>query len=105
MKRLFGVAMVLTLVLSVAPVLAGDGFHALSRLPAPAQAALTPLDDAQLGAITGGELCVGCANVSTLTQLNLNLVTTTLSRDVEVESAQLNAADVDQAINSSRFRQ
>ena len=33
MKRLVSAALVLTLILPVAPVLAGDTFHALSRLP------------------------------------------------------------------------
>jgi hypothetical protein len=54
MKRLIGAALVLTLILPVAPVLAGDTFHALSRLPATAQASLTPMDEAQLAAIAGG---------------------------------------------------
>ena len=51
MKRLVGAVLVLTLILPVVPVLAGDTFHALSRLPA----GLSPLDDAQLAAIEGGQ--------------------------------------------------
>ena len=37
MTRLISAVMVVTLVLSVAPVLAGDAFHALSRLPSAGQ--------------------------------------------------------------------
>jgi hypothetical protein len=54
MKRLISAALALTLILPVAPVLAGDTFHALSRLPMKAQASLTPMDEAQLAAIEGG---------------------------------------------------
>jgi hypothetical protein len=51
MTRLIGAVMVVALLVSVAPALAGDSFHALSRLPA----GLTPLDDAQLAAVEGGQ--------------------------------------------------
>ena len=51
MKRLIGAVMAVALLVSVAPVLAGDSFQALSRLPA----GLTPLDDAQLAAVEGGQ--------------------------------------------------
>src|SRR5688572_809402 len=64
MKRLIGAALVLTLILPVSPVLAGDTFHALSRLPAAAQASLTPMDEAQLAAIEGG--LVEQSNTSTV---------------------------------------
>lgn len=70
MKRLIGAALVLTLILPAAPVLAGDTFHALSRLPATAHASLTPMDEAQLAAIEGGQ--ISQSNVSTVmvTQTN-----------------------------------
>jgi hypothetical protein len=51
MTRLIGAVMVVALLVSVAPALAGDSFQALSRLPA----GLTPLDDAQLAAVEGGQ--------------------------------------------------
>jgi hypothetical protein len=51
MTRLIGTVMAVALLVSVAPALAGDSFHALSRLPA----GLTPLDDAQLAAVEGGQ--------------------------------------------------
>ncbi len=53
MKQYLGLAMVFALVVSVVPALAGESFHALSPLPAVEQAALTPLDDAQLATIEG----------------------------------------------------
>jgi hypothetical protein len=70
MTRLIGTVMAVALLVSVAPVLAGDTFHALSRLPATAQASLTPMDEAQLAAIEGG--LVSQSNVSTVmvTQTN-----------------------------------
>jgi hypothetical protein len=79
MKRLLGIAMLLTLILSVAPVLAGDAFHALSQLPATDQAALTPLDDAQLATIEGGDghdgqgidVCRVCSILATVTRGNV----------------------------------
>jgi hypothetical protein len=51
MTRLIGAVMAVALLVSVAPVVAGDSFQALSRLPA----GLTPLDDAQLAAVEGGQ--------------------------------------------------
>jgi hypothetical protein len=50
MTRLIGIVMAVALLVSVAPVLAGDSFQALSRLPA----GLSPLDDVQLATIEGG---------------------------------------------------
>jgi hypothetical protein len=50
MTRLISALMAVALLVSVAPVLAGDSFHALGRLPAD----LTPLDDAQLATVEGG---------------------------------------------------
>jgi hypothetical protein len=70
MKRLIGAALVLTLILPVAPVLAGDTFHALSRLPATAQASLTPMDEAQLAAIEGGQISQSNSATVTVTQSN-----------------------------------
>jgi hypothetical protein len=52
MTRLIGAVMAVALLVSVAPVMAGDSFHALSRLPA----GLSPLDDAQLATIEGGDM-------------------------------------------------
>ena len=70
MKRWIGAALVLTLILPVAPVLAGDTFHALSRLPATAHASLTPMDKAQLAAIEGGQITQ--SNVSTVMVIQTN---------------------------------
>jgi hypothetical protein len=70
MKRLIGAALVVTLILPVAPVLAGDTFHALSRLPAMAQVSLTPIDEAQLAAIKGGQISQSNASTVRVTQTN-----------------------------------
>jgi hypothetical protein len=70
MKRLIGAALVLALILPVAPVLAGNTFHALSRLPATAQASLTPMDEAQLAAIEGGQIDQRNTSIVTVTQSN-----------------------------------
>jgi hypothetical protein len=51
MMRLIGAVMAVALLVSAAPAWAGDSFQALSRLPA----GLTPLDDAQLAAVEGGQ--------------------------------------------------
>src|SRR5919197_2741697 len=77
MRKQLRLAMVFALVVSVVPALAGESFHALSRLPALEQAALTPLPDAQLATIegTGGELdvdvCIVCLNIATVIQTNV----------------------------------
>ena len=71
MKRLIGAVLVLSLVLPVAPVLAGDTFHALSRLAATAQASLPPMSDAQLAAIEGGQMTQGNTATVTVTQSNV----------------------------------
>ena len=61
MTRLISALMAVALLVSVAPVLAGDSFHALSRLPAD----LTPLDDAQLATVEGGfEIDIDLENVA-----------------------------------------
>ena len=70
MKRLIGAALVLTLILPAVPVLAGDTFHALSRLPATAQASLTPMDEAQLAAIEGERISQSNASTVRATQTN-----------------------------------
>ena len=101
MKRLIGAVMAVALLVSVAPVVAGDSFHALGRLPA----GLTPLDDAQLAAVEGGrglDFCVDCTNVSEIKQYqsainnNSNLVSI---GDVEQEIEQEQEAEVEQSIN------
>src|SRR5688500_13265142 len=81
-KRLVGAVLVLTLILPVVPVLAGDTFHALSRLPA----GLSPLDDAQLAAIEGGQERVTQSNTAivTVTQSNSSTITGSIVGDVNV---------------------
>jgi hypothetical protein len=51
MARLIGIVVAVVLLVSVAPVLPSDSFVALSRLPAD----LSPLDDADLAAVEGGD--------------------------------------------------
>ena len=70
MKRLIGAVLVLTLILPVAPVLAGDTFRAFSRLPALVQASLTPMTEAQLAAITGGQISQSNTATVRVTQTN-----------------------------------
>jgi hypothetical protein len=99
MKRLIGAALVLTLILPVAPVLAGDTFHALSRLPATAQASLTPLDEAQLAAIEGGLVGVSQANIATVTvtQSNESSITgSSIGGDVNVTQSNSSTVTVNQ---------
>jgi hypothetical protein len=104
MKPLIGTAIMLTLILSVAPALAGDTFHALSRLPAMAQASLTPMDEAQLATIEGGQVCQRCGQIIRVTQLNrlivrviqLNFLFVIIngSSDARVNVLQQNSVDV-----------
>ena len=101
MKRLIGAVMAVALLVSVAPVLAGDSFQALSRLPA----GLTPLDDAQLAAVEGGygfDFCVDCTNVAEIKQyqsaVNYNSSFVTVG-DVEQEIEQEQEAEIEQSIN------
>jgi hypothetical protein len=99
MKRLIGAVMAVALLVSVAPVVAGDSFHALGRLPA----GLTPLDDAQLAAVEGGrglDFCVDCTNVADIKQAQaaLNNNSSFLS-EVEQEIEQEQEAEVEQSIN------
>jgi cytochrome bd-type quinol oxidase subunit 1 len=70
MKQLIGAVLVLTLILPVAPVLAGDTFRAFSRLPATVQASLTPMNEAQLDAIKGGQISQSNASTVLVTQTN-----------------------------------
>jgi hypothetical protein len=64
MRKYLGLAIVVALVLSVVPALAGESFHAL-----------TPLPDAQLVAIEGSggevEMCVVCLNIATVHVTNV----------------------------------
>jgi hypothetical protein len=101
MTRLIGAVMAIALLVSVAPVVAGDSFQAFSRLPA----GLTPLDDAQLAAVEGGygfDFCYDCTNVAEIKQFqyavnnNSNLVSI---GDVEQEIEQEQEAEVEQSIN------
>jgi hypothetical protein len=101
MTRLIGAVMAVALLVSVAPVLAGDSFQALSRLPA----GLTPLDDAQLATVEGGrgfDFCYDCTNVSVIKQyqeaLNVNSNFVSIG-DVEQEIEQEQEAEVEQSIN------
>ena len=79
MRKSIGFALVVALVVSTVPALAGESFHALSRLPAIEQAALTPLPDAQLATIEGTgkdgrdevNVCLICLNVAEVTQVNV----------------------------------
>jgi hypothetical protein len=105
MKRLIGAVMAVALLVSVAPVVAGDSFQALSRLPA----GLTQLDDAQLAAVEGGfDFCFDCTNVANVYQTNsaLNNLSATILTfgggvrfDVDQKIDQDNDAHVDQRIN------
>ena len=68
MTRLISAVMAVALLVSVAPVLAGDSFYALSRLPA----GLSPLDDAQLATVEGGQSELTQSNSSTVTVTQAN---------------------------------
>src|SRR5258705_356544 len=99
MTRLIGAVMAVALLVSVAPVLAGDSFQALSRLPA----GLTQLDDAQLAAVEGGfDFCVDCTNVANIWQsqyaTNYNLSVLSVG-DVRQSIKQEQEAEVNQSIN------
>ncbi len=102
MTRLIGAMMAVTLLVSVAPVLAGDSFHALSRLPA----GLSPLDDAQLATVEGGygvDFCVDCTNVADV-KVSQEAVQAALGNvvvfgDIEQEIEQEAEVEVEQEIN------
>jgi hypothetical protein len=99
MKRLIGAVMAVALLVSVAPVVAGDSFQALSRLPA----GLTPLDDAQLAAVEGGQVdvCIVCLNIAVVTPIEVGVniaVGVGLGGEVEIEQS------VDQSIDAAVFQ-
>jgi hypothetical protein len=95
MTRLIGTVMAVALLVSVAPAVAGDSFQALSRLPA----GLTPLDDAQLAAVEGGQVdvCIVCVNLAVVPQINVgvNIGVVLALGDVELDQS------VDQSIEAA----
>jgi hypothetical protein len=95
MKRLIGAVMVVAVLVSVAPALAGDSFHALSRLPA----GLTPLDDAQLAAVEGGQVavCIVCLNTAVVVpiQANVQIAAVVFSEEVNVEQLGIASVEVE----------
>ena len=102
MTRVIGAVMAVALLVSVAPVAAGDSFQALSRVPA----GLTPLDDAQLAAVEGGygfDFCVACTNVAEIKQFQFAVNDASYSvvafGDIEQEIEQEQEAEVEQEIN------
>jgi hypothetical protein len=74
MKPSIALTLMLALALAAVPALAGeepgtptavgDTFQALRTLPAGEQAQLIALDEAQLAAIEGGQVCIGCLNIA-----------------------------------------
>ena len=101
MTRLIGAVMAIALLVSVAPVVAGDSFHALSRLPA----GLSPLDDAQLAAVEGGyDFCYDCTIKSDADVDQSNFVDNVLGLilagdDVDIEQENEAEVEVNQSIN------
>jgi hypothetical protein len=96
MTRLIGAVMAVALLVSVAPVLAGDSFHALSQLPAD----LTPLDDAQLATVEGGfeiNLENFAVNIAVINQIALNVNFGDAFFGGEIEQVIKQNADVSQA--------
>ena len=90
MKRLIGAVMAVVLLVSVAPVLAGDSLHALSRVPA----GLSPLDDAQLATIEGGQTAVdvcffACLNIAVVPSINVGVQTAVALFNVGIDLEQL----------------
>ena len=84
MTRLIGAVMAVALLVSVAPVLAGDSFQALSRLPAD----LTPLDNAQLATVEGGfniDIDLKEVNVAVVLQSAANVNYGNASKGGEIE--------------------
>jgi hypothetical protein len=109
MKKFTSIAIAFLLMLSVIPAMAGDqtgsapvmsqavdkappSFQALSKLSVTQRQALTPLTDKELASIEGSQVCVGCANVVVLTQVNACVVCGLVS--------QRNEASITQSINS-----
>jgi hypothetical protein len=97
MTRLISAVMAVALLVSVAPVLAGDSFYALSRLPAD----LTPLDDAQLATVEGGQVdvCVVCLNIAVVTPVQVIVQVGVVIGDVALGQAA--AADIDVAVSQA----
>jgi hypothetical protein len=93
MTRLIGAVMAVALLVSVAPVLAGDSFQALSRLPA----GLTPLDDAQLAAVEGGQVdvCVVCLNIAVVVPIQVGVNTAVVAFSEEVDIEQVGTANIE----------
>jgi hypothetical protein len=97
MKRLIGAVMAVALLVSVAPVVAEDSFQALSRLPA----GLTPMDDAQLAAVEGGQVdvCLVCVNITTVVQIPIGVnIAVVVGFPDEVELQQSVDQQVDAAL-------
>jgi hypothetical protein len=94
MTRLIGAVMAVALLVSVAPVMAGDSFHALSRLPA----GLSPLDDAQLATIEGGQnevdVCVVCLNIAVIVPIQVSVQTAVVTFSEDVDLGQLGFANI-----------
>jgi hypothetical protein len=96
MKRLVSAVLMLTLILLVVPVQAGDTFHALSHLPATSQASLTPMDEAQLAAIEGGQREVTQSNIVIVTVTQSNSISITGSGDVSVIQSNSSSVNITQ---------
>jgi len=94
MTRLISAVMAVALLVSVAPVLAGDSFYALSRLPAD----LTPLNDAQLATVEGGQsegdTCIGCVNVAVTVSVQVPINVAVVLFSQEVDLAQFGSANI-----------
>lgn len=90
MKVAIGLALALALALSSAPAIAGDTFQAFSSMPAPEQASLTPLSDAQLASIEGMDVCIVCSINQRIRQFQLNVSV------LSVGVSQINAASATQ---------
>jgi hypothetical protein len=98
MTRLIGAVMAVALLVSVAPVLAGDSFHALSRLPA----GLTPLDDAQLAAVEGvggGNECFVCVNITVVIPIQVSVQTAVVAFSKEVTVEQFGTARLEVTVS------
>lgn len=71
MKTVISVAMMLALMLSVAPVMAGETFEAFSNMTVGEQGILTPLNDEQLATVEGADVCAACINAAVVRQANI----------------------------------
>ena len=75
MKKVIGAGMVLSLLFTVAPVMAADdtaSFVALSQVTLQAKESLPQMPDDQLAAVEGQffDVCTACFNLATVTQSN-----------------------------------